>query len=53
MSLHAFILRMIASACLRVAWDAASGTSRERQGYYASMMLEYRAVELEAEEIAA
>jgi hypothetical protein len=43
----AFILRIIARACLVVGERAAPGTSRERQGYHASMMLEHAAAQLD------
>jgi hypothetical protein len=42
-----FLLRLIACACLKAAERARSGSSRERQGHDASMMLEYEAARIE------
>jgi hypothetical protein len=41
----AFLLRIVAAACLVSADRAPSGSSRERQGYAASMLLEYAAAQ--------
>lgn len=45
--LHAFMLRVIARAATVAGDNAPAGTSRERQGYAAAMMLEHAAAQVD------